>query len=442
MPPLPAGAAPWLAHAGGTLDGIAARLDHLSALGVDALYLTPVMRAPSNHKYDAESLDEVDVRFGGDAALDRLAQALRARGMGLFLDAVFNHVGETHPWFSSARADARSPEAAFFRFERHPDRYAHWRGYGHLPELALDRPAVRARLWEDDDSVLARWLARWASGVRLDCANDLGLAACGAIAARARALGARDGALGELMGYPDAWIAEGRLDGVMNYFFRETAVGLCTGEVAPAQAAENLARMAAECRPEALLCSWNMLSSHDVPRLATLVPDRAARALAWALAFSYPGVPLVYYGEEVGMTGGADPENRGPMLWDVGRWDHATHAHLQKLAALRRDHPALREGLFRALPQPGQPSVLAFLRATDDPRQAVVVVANPTAAPVRARVFAPYAHLLDALPLRDLLGGPGTRMHGGRLDVALPPWAIAFYQPDDTTIPGYSFFRP
>src|SRR5262245_11801752 len=110
----------WLAHAGGTLDGIAHKLDHLESFGVDAVYLTPVFRAPSNHKYDTASFEEIDPRFGGDAAFDALAARTSERGMGLVLDGVFNHVGETHPWFQEAKRDASSAHAAYFQFFEHP----------------------------------------------------------------------------------------------------------------------------------------------------------------------------------------------------------------------------------------------------------------------------------------------------------------------------------
>jgi glycosidase len=447
---LPPGVEPWMFHAGGTLDGIVARLDHVVSLGADAIYLTPIFTAPSNHKYDTATFDEVDPRFGGGAAFDRLAAACRARGLGLLLDGVFNHVGEEHPWFTRARADAGSREASWFRFSKHPGEYARWRGYGHLPEVDLAHPDVTSRLFDAKDSIVRRWIERGATGWRLDCANDLGIAACRRIAAVARDAGASDGAVGEIMSFADVWLAEGGLDGVMNYWFRESVLGLCRGEVPAVQAAANLEQMARRYPPAGLRRSWNMLSSHDTPRLATQVTDPAARALARTLAFVTPGVPLVYYGEEIGMRGGPDPDNRAAMAWDESGWDRDALAHIRRLAGLRRSRRALREGEYLAMPQPGAPSLLAFARTTGRPEETLLVIANGSASRVRARVFAPHAFLFDSLPLADLLAGDGTaapaapiaKMEGGRVDLDLAPWAISVLAPMDGTIPGYNFFKP
>ena len=438
-PPPDAG---WRHHCGGTLDGIVARLDHIVRLGAGAIYLTPIFRAASNHKYDTTDFDNVDPAFGGNGAFERLAAACRARGIGLILDGVFNHVGRSHPWFAAAVSDPQSREYAYFKWQSHPHDYSCWRGHGNLPEVNLSNPHVRKELFEGDDSVVRRWLRRGATGWRLDCANDLGIENCRAIAAAVRAENAPDGAIGEVMSYADDWLGEGGLDGVMNYYFRETVVGLVSGDVPIAQAAYNLKRMARAYPREGLLRSWNMLASHDTPRLATLVPDRARRAMAFALAFAYPGVPMIYYGEAIGMPGGPDPLNRGPMQWDESSWDIEMFEHIRKLAAARMTHAVLREGNYLALPQPGSPAIVVFARTNGRPQEIVLVVANASDAPARARIFAPYAHLFDGLPLKDILEvQPATKVVSGRFDVELPPWGIALYSPDNMSIRGYSFFR-
>jgi glycosidase len=429
-------AEPWKHHAGGTLDGIAAKLDHVAALGADAIYLTPVFAAPSNHKYDTASFEEIDSAFGGGEAFDALAAECERRGLGLVLDGVFNHVGETHPWFVEARANPKSPKARWFRFRSHPDDYERWRGHRHLPELALDHPGPAAVVLK----TVRGWIERGATGWRLDCANDLGLEVCEAIAAAAG--GSADGAIGEVMTWASEWIEEGRLDGVMNYWFRESLVGTLRGEVDPAQLAANLHLMAERWRPEALRRSWNVLSSHDTPRLATLVPDAAARALARVLAFTVPGTPLCYYGEEIGMEGGPDPDNRRPMVWDESHWDAASLAHWKRLATLRTKRRALREGGYLPIPSPAAPSIASFARTTAKPEELAIVVANASASPVETRLFVPHSFLYDALPLADLTGStPGAKVSAGSFEIALPPWGASILVPHDGTIPGYRFFK-
>jgi glycosidase len=405
---------------GGDLDGVAGRLQHVESLGADAVYLTPIFRAPSNHKYDTADFHAVDEHFGGEPAFARLAEAVRARGVGLILDGVFNHVSERHAW-----ARAR-------RFMRG----SVWRGFPSLPELALDDRELRRELF-GDDGVVARWTRRGATGWRLDCANDLGAEVCALATASARAAGARDGVVGELMAYPDA---KSGVDGAMNYWLRSCALGLASGGPA-AQAQYALDRLAAEIDSGYLAASWNVTSSHDTPRLATVLDGDAARIrLALALAFAYPGVPMIYYGEEIGMTGGADPANRAAMIWDETRWDRERLTLVQRLATLRREQPALNGGRYVALPQPGT-DVVAFARVTARPDETIVFAANAASSARRARLFVPLPFMHDAVPLDDLLGGAGARMESGCIAVELPAHGVSLLRPRDDHPSGYRFWK-
>lgn len=409
---------------GGDLDGIISRLDHVTALGADALYLTPIFVAPSNHKYDTADFDRVDTGFGGDAAFERLVAATRARGLGLILDGVFNHVGEKHAWAS----------------DQSLLRGTAWRGFSSLPELDLGQPRVREELF-GPAGVMARWLKRGATGWRLDCANDLGAEGCALAAAAGRAAGTSDGVIGEVMAYPAGWAGPGMLDGVMNYWLRSAALGLASGLPA-AQVQGALDRLATEMPESALRSSWNMLSSHDTPRLATVLEGDGARVKqALVLQFTYPGVPMIYYGEEIGMRGGADPANRAGMVWDESRWDKQRLALVQRLAVLRRNEPALREGRYVSLSQPGT-DVLAFARVTDRPADTILLIANASAESRQTRLFVPLPWMLDGLPLSDLLDGrSSTRWSQGCLDLALKAHAVMLLKPDDSSASGYRFFK-
>jgi alpha-glucosidase len=405
---------------GGCLDGVAAKLAHVESLGADAVYLTPVFRAPSNHKYDTSDFETVDEHFGGDAAFARLVAATRARGLGLFLDAVFNHVGERHPW-------AREPKFL---------RGSPWRGYSSLPELNLGHPELRAALF-GDDGVMARWSRRGATGWRLDCANDLGPELCALATQAARAAGAADGVVGELMAYPHGGSGT---DGAMNYWLRSCALQLASAGPA-AQVQHALDQLARESAPRFLQASWNVISSHDTPRLETILDGDAARIRqALALAFVYPGVPMIYYGEEIGMRGGDDPANRAPMIWDQARWNRPRLELVRRLAQLRRGEPALRQGAYRALPQPGTGFVV-FARVTDRPQDTLLFVANAAAEPRAGRIFVPLPWMHDALPLDDLLGGEGARMAAGSLALALPAHGVALWKPRDDHPSGYRFWK-
>jgi alpha-glucosidase len=348
----------------------------------------------------------------------------RALGLGLYLDGVFNHVGERHPWARDPRYVSGSV----------------WRGHGHLPELRLESPRVREALF-GARGVVARWTERGASGWRLDCANDLGREICGLAARAAADAGAQDGTIGELMSYPAGATGQGALDGVMNYWLRSVALALASGRAPEAALQAALDRLAAEMAPEGLARSWNVLSTHDTPRLATALEGAAARVrAALVLQVAYPGVPLVYYGEEVGMAGGADPANRAPMIWDEARWDQTRLALVRQLLRLRREEPALAHGGYLALPQPGT-GVVAFARTTARPDETIVYVGNARAEPTRARLFLPLAPLFDALPLHDLLSPFSARMEGGCLDVRLPAHGALLLRSRDDHPSGYRFFK-
>jgi cyclomaltodextrinase len=410
----------------GGLDGVAAHLDHVAALGADAVYLTPIFAAPSPHKYDTTDYDAVDPAFGGAAAFDRLVAACRARELGLILDGVFNHVGEGHRWR-----------------REHPDWFsgADWRGYPNLRELDTASATVRRACCD----VVARWSARGVTGWRLDCANDLGVPFAGELARAARDAGAVDGTIGEIMGYGAGWArpTEGGLDGVMNYWLRSIALALASAAAPADQLQHALDRLVAESDADALQQSWSLVGSHDTARLATALDDDGARIrLALALAFAYPGVPLVYYGDELGLHAAGDPDNRRPLP-PAATWDLERRAFVGKLCALRRDEPALEYGRYVSLAQPGS-DVVAFARVTDDPAETLLFVANATARPIARTLFVPLPLMFDALPLYDLLDSPSTpvRMSAGTLPVTLRGHGAVLLRPRDDHAGGYRFFKP
>ena len=237
--------------------------------------------------------------------------------MELTLDAVLNHVSDQHPWFEAARAgDPRWREWFTFLDD---GRYLCWQGHGHLPELRLDHPAVQARLFRDTDSLVQHWLALGVDHWRFDVAQDLGLAVARELVAAVRPRFPQARLLGELVGFPGDWLADpAGFDGMMNYWTRTVVLGWLRGEIGARQAHAALRDTLQRCGLAGLLRSWNMLSSHDTPRLVTALGSPARARLAQLLQFTLPGIPLVYYGEELGLEGAADPGCRATMPWDRG----------------------------------------------------------------------------------------------------------------------------
>lgn len=426
---------------GGDLAGIEARLDYLSDLGVNAVYLNPVFHALSNHKYDVADYEHVDAHFGGDAALASLRRALSARGMRYILDIVPNHCGYWHPWFQKALTDQTAAEADFFTFHRHPDDYATWLGVWTLPKLNYLSLELRRRIYEGPEAVFRRWLRPpySADGWRVDVANMLGRQGPTQIGLEV-SRGIRR-AVKETQ--PDAYLigenffdATNQLqgdqwDGVMNYGgfthplwywlsgYNQGAHGFAEPLAAPhwptaAMVETWRSRLAAV--PWAVAChQYNVLDSHDTARIRSIVNGNdPLHRLAAAVLLTFPGVPGLYYGDEIGMTDLPALGARGCMIWDEARWNRSLHEYHRGLIHLRRRSAALQRGGFQILLI--ERETVAYQRESIDDR--VIVIAHRAVEPRPAGPL-PLAHggIGDGLRFIDLASGDYLTVRDGALSL-------------------------
>lgn len=428
---------------GGDLQGVRQGLAHVSALGASTLYLTPVFLSPSSHKYDTSDYLRVDPHFGGEAALLALLEELRARGMRIVLDAVPNHSGDRHPWFD--RLGEHQPPGAYqgpsspfrgryvFSDPDDPDSYAGYAGVRSLPILDYADPGVVEDVYAGDGAFLRHWLREpWRiDGWRLDVVHMLGEGP-GAARNRHHLRGIRRAireenpeafVLGEHFFDASEWLQGDQEDGAMNYagFLRPMVAFWCgtdfRGAPEACDAAEldrRMTRSRARLPWPIALSQLNLLSSHDVPRfLHRLGGDVGACLGAHHALMAYVGVPCVYYGDEVGLMGGEDPDNRRPFPWDPARWRQELLGPLRRLAHLRRRHPALAMGGYRTLLAEGD--ALAFVRELDG--DAVLTVIHRRGGGLRLD-----SHALG-LPQRwtDVLSGEVLEAAAdGTLEVLLP----------------------
>lgn len=409
---------------GGDLQGVIDKLDYLQELGVTAVYLTPIFVAPSNHKYDTTDFFTVDPQFGGQKALKALIRQLKRRKMRLILDAAFNHVSDSHSW--AKRRDFVTGDC--------------WRGFGHMPELNLANRKLQDILFRKRDSVLQKYLDMGVDGWRFDVAVDVGLPVVRAMRKAIQRRFPEAVLLGEVMCFAGQWCNhDGAFHGVMNYYFRDAVLGWLRGEVTSRQISSAMNDYFTGYGHAGALRSWNMLASHDTPRLRHTLPEAALRRLALVAQFTLPGVPLIYYGEEIGMDGGPDPDCRRPMIWENSRWDSQTLALCKKLIEIRQAHVALRRGRLRML----ESDALVFLRHTDRINETALVAINPSGQPLRQIVFTPHSHLYHALPMKNLLEpSQVVHMQAGNLRLDVPARGAAIFVPDDTRIQRYRFFKP
>jgi glycosidase len=434
---------------GGDLRGVIDHLDYIRGLGAETLYLTPIFTAYSNHKYDTVDYHSIDPMFGDDEVLGELIDGAHRRGMRLVLDAVLNHVGTEHPWFQAARR-CEKPYRDFFTFLG-DGTYLCWWGYDSMPELRLEHPPLAQLLYRDADSLLQRWLARGVDDWRFDAALDLGVGVAADIRRAVEPRFPQARLIGEVLSFASEFCTGQRsFHGVMNYWFRYATIGWLQGTVGTRAYVRAVTEAYERYGHEASLRSWSILSTHDTPRLRYQLPDEATRQLALVLQFTMPGEPLVYYGEEIGMEGGEDPQNRRTMRWEERDWDQPTRTFYKKLVEIRRARRELREGKLRVLGDYLDGDAVAFIRYTEVPDQETLVLVNKSTQRLKQRLLVPHTFFEPKLWFKNLLP-PEDHLQFvyASFQIDLPPVSAAIFVPDDGYIlpsgskgNNYAYFKP
>ena len=361
---------------GGDLKGIEDHLGYLQSLGINALYLNPIFTAYTNHRYDVADFRNVDPTLGGNEALISLSSALKNAQMHYILDIVPNHAGAGHPWFREAVKNQASPHRSAFFFDGE-ENYASWMGFGNLPKLNYSDSALRSEMYESDTSVFASWMQPPYNidGWRVDVGNMLGrydeqqldrdvLPAIRKTVKRTNPQSYLIGenffeAAGQLQG--DSW------DGVMNYSgFSQPLINWLKGFEIDALRCKPVLHSEKPLSTEALVRSWqenlaaipwaialqqfNVLDSHDTSRLHTeLNGDKDLIRLAVMLQFTFPGVPCIYYGDEIGLADEAGFAQRNCFPWDEAKWNQDLFAFYRQLISLRKENEILAVGSFQVL---------------------------------------------------------------------------------------------
>jgi cyclomaltodextrinase / maltogenic alpha-amylase / neopullulanase len=373
---------------GGDLQGVMARLDYLQQLGVNALYLNPIFDAPSNHKYDTRDYLRVDPQFGDSLVLRHLVDACHKRGMRIILDGVFNHTGVQFFAFADVKEKGSlSIYKDWYSFKSFPvapasnPNYDCWWGYGSLPRLQTDNPAVRKYLF----SVTRAWMDAGIDGWRLDVPNEISQEFWREWRTVVKSVNPDAYIVGEIWEDGSPWLQGDQFDAVMNYRFRNACLDFFVqrkiGPAAFDRTLENQRKAYSEQVHFALL---NLLGSHDTERFLTLCKSNTAvLRLAMLFQMTYPGAPMVYYGDEVGMLGGKDPGCRGTMVWEKGRQDTALLTFSRDVIALRKSHAVWTDGAIRGVLCDEQQGVYGFVREIPGARGLVLLNRNDAPATVK-----------------------------------------------------------
>ena len=426
---------------GGDLAGIISKLDYLKRLGVTTLYLNPIFEAASNHRYNTADYMAIDPMLGTAEDFRALCREAHARGMRVLLDGVFNHTGSASRYFNAdgfypelgAAQSKDSPYYNWYHFTHWPDSYDAWWGIKTLPAVEENQASYRDFIIRSEDSVVRHWLRCGADGWRLDVADEL---PDDFIAELRQAMDAEKPdclLLGEVWEDGSNKIAYDRrrkyllgreTHGLMNYPFRTAALDwLCGGDAAAFR--ESMEQLRENYPSPAFYSAMNFLSTHDTPRILTLLggeptpADKAERAAAQLspagrelarrrlmlgalLLYTFPGSPTVYYGDEVGMEGYEDPLNRRTFPW--GQEDEGLLRWYRQLGQLRGGRPSLQQGDICYLYADG--SGLALRRQWDS--EVTTAAMNSGKEPLTMTLSWPHPIATDAMTGQQFLADHGT----------------------------------
>ncbi len=442
----PWGAAPTPhAYQGGDLLGVAEHLDYLSELGINAIYFNPIFQSGSNHRYHTHDYFRVDPMLGGDAALRELLDAAHARGIRVVLDGVFNHA--SRGFFQFHDILENGPESAYIDWftvtdwplrpygSKQPNYFCWWNNPA-LPKFNTNTPAVRRFIYD----VARHWLEFGIDGWRLDVPFEIDDDSFWQEFRRVvKAANPEAYIVGEVWGEAGRWLQGDQFDAVMNYGVSRAALGFFARETFDRQYRPGGFKLvplgarafANEIERLMSLYAWpivqvqlNLLDSHDTARFINQAGgDVGALKLALLFLMTIPGAPCIYYGTEVGMAGGPDPDCRRAFPWhQPDTWDQDLLAFVRRATALRHAHPALRRGSYENLY--AHDDVVAFARLANQESAVVLFNAGHEVRSVNLDV----EDLLPDGTLTDVWGGlPGRVSHGKLRHMEMPARSAAVF---------------
>ena len=379
---------------GGDLYGIEDKLDYLTDLGVNGIYLTPIFPSRSNHRYDATTFDEVDPILGGDKAFKSLIQSAKKKKIRILGDLTSNHCGVGHEWIVTAKKNKSSKERSFFYWDKSIKwGYVGWFGLESLPKFNYSSKALRKAVYEGKNSIVKKWISPkfGMAGWRIDVGNMTGVQ--GAENHHVEVMQGIRKAMADVD--PDSWLVAENGDfvasdlnglgwqGAMNYqgFMRPfwnwmnrnpeitggfQGLPFAMPKIDGEQFFASMQEFNASIPWRSLTASMLILDSHDTARFRTVVlGDRNAHLAAMTMLLTYPGVPSIFAGDEIGLEGSWGEDSRRTINWeDRSGWDVDFHSSVKKLINLRKKSSALINGGLRWVAV--EKDYLAYLRESKD----------------------------------------------------------------------------
>lgn len=424
---------------GGNFNGIREKLDYLEELGVGIIYLSPIFKAFSNHRYDTGDYLKVDELLGTEDDLKRLLDAAHEKGMKIILDGVFNHSGADSLYFNKfgtydslgAYQSKSSPYYDWYYFKKFPDEYACWWGCDNVPDLNKSNKDYRALVF-GKNGVVEKWQKLGADGWRLDVVDELPIDFVNLLIKKIKSVNKDALVIGEVWEDASTKVSYGelrpyllgdQLDGTMNYPFMNAIIAYVRD--GDEKFFKDTVQSILENYPkETVYCLMNSLGTHDTVRIINALSDVRAHGwskthklgyklpdseyekakkklyLASVLQFTLPGIPSIFYGDEAGLQGFDDPINRRPYPW--GSEDKEILAHYKKLGRIRRENRAVFSGGFNMRDENG---LVAYERASGDDE--ILIAVNAGADDTTLLINKEYTSLYNNKEYKDIVDVPG-----------------------------------
>ncbi|MBY2475418.1 glycoside hydrolase family 13 protein [Clostridioides difficile] len=378
----------WDFH-GGNLKGIINKLGYLKKLGVSILYLSPIFEASSNHKYDTGNYKKIDPMFGDEDIFKELINKAKEKDISIVLDGVFSHTGADSKYFNmygnynslGAYQSKESPYYSWYMFEEFPQKYKSWWGVKTLPNINELENTYMDYIIYDKDSVINKWIDMGVKGWRLDVADELPTKFIRALKKELKKADDDSILIGEVWedasnkisyGQRRSYLLGEELDSVMGYPFRNNMFSFLKGEINSYELCNRYMQIKENYPKESFKSNLNLIGTHDVTRAKTELSDDVDLVkLAVAIQMTFEGVPYIYYGDEAGLCGGVDPDNRRTYPWK--NEDEDMLSFYKDIIKIRNKNKLLSSGDTEFI-YTGNDSVFAFIRFNENNDRILILI--------------------------------------------------------------------
>ena len=414
---------------GGDLRGVIKRFDYLLDLGINAIYLNPIFRATSNHRYNISDYYKIDNKLGNINDFQALLDVAHKNNVRVVIDGVFNHCGRGFFAFNDVLENhSHSPYLDWFLINNVPpdaystgdaDDYEAWWKLKSLPKFNTDNPEVRNYIFD----IARYWIRFGVDGWRLDVPNEIDDDEFWA-EFRQIVKGENPDAylVGEIWDGDPCWVGSQSFDGLMNYPIRDAIIGLLMNSHTTAKFSEIINHQMTRYDQENVFAMYNPLGSHDTARIKNeLSGNNNKLKLAYLLLMALPGAPALYYGDEIGMEGGKDPDCRRAFPWDEGEWDKDLLSFIRQSISLRKNRTSLRRGAYDEIRIDDKEDGFGFARSLDDETTLIFINASENT----QNFILPIEKFgwQDGRIVRDLYTNQEFIVSGAELNITIEPWS-------------------